>query len=347
MAEVTLSSDELYGVCLDLLRGVGSPDDLAGVVATGLHGANLAGHDSHGLVRLPRYLRDARDGLIHPTVRAEVVRRHGATACVSARRGWGQPAARLASETASEIADAHGVGAVILQDSPHVGRMADYVELIAARGQIGMTVTNASPNVAPFGGRDRRLGTDPIAFAIPRAGGRPPIVVDFATSVRAEGKVRVARAAGRTVPPGTLIDRDGRPSVDPEDYYAGGALLPAQEHKGYALAVAIEGLGGILSGMGPAMTPAYGGGNGMFVMALEVEAFISVEQYMRQVEEMAEALETAPTAPGVERVLLPGQPELLSAERRRREGIPIADATLDELRELADGLGVRLSAPSA
>ncbi|HJS93191.1 MAG TPA: Ldh family oxidoreductase, partial [Solirubrobacteraceae bacterium] len=235
-----------------------------------------------------------------------------------------------------------GVGAVILQDSPHVGRMADYVELIAARGQLGMTVTNARPNVAPFGGRARRLGTDPIAFAIPRAGGRPPIVVDFATSVRAEGKVRVARAAGRTVPAGTLIDAEGRPSINPEDYYNGGALLPAEGHKGYALAVAIEGLGGILSGMGPAMLPAYGDGNGMFVMALEIEAFISVEHYMGQVEEMAQALESTPTAPGIERVLLPGQPELLSAERRRREGIPIAEATMSELRELAAELGATL-----
>ena len=272
-----------------------------------------------------------------------MVRRRGATACVSARRGWGQPAARLAAQTAAEIAAELSAGAVALQDSPHVGRMADYVELIATRGQVGMTVTNSRPNVAPFGGRDRRLGTDPIAFAIPRPEGRPPIVVDFATSVRAEGKVRVALAAGRKVPPGTLIDRDGRRSEDPEDYYAGGALLPAERHKGYALAVAIEALGGILSGMGPAMIPAYGGGNGMFIMALEVEAFVSVEQYMRQVEEMAAALERAPTAPGVEQVLLPGQPELLSAERRRHEGIPIAEATMDELRELAGELGVNLT----
>jgi LDH2 family malate/lactate/ureidoglycolate dehydrogenase len=339
VTEVTLSAEGLHGICVELLRAVGTPDDLAEVVAGGLSAANLAGHDSHGLVRLPAYLRDARDGKIQPAVRAEVARRRGATACVSARWGWGQPAARLAAQTAAEIAGEQGVGAVILQDSPHVGRMADYVELIAARGQLGMTVTNARPNVAPFGGRTRRLGTDPIAFAIPRAEGSPPIVVDFATSVRAEGKVRVARAAGRSVPPGTLIDREGRPSNDPEDYYAGGALLPAEGHKGYALAVAIEALGGILSGMGPAMLPAYGDGNGMFVMALEVEAFISVEQYMRQVEEMAQALEGTPTAPGVEHVLLPGQPELRSAERRRREGIPIAEATMDELRELARELG--------
>ncbi|MBV9803591.1 MAG: Ldh family oxidoreductase [Solirubrobacterales bacterium] len=344
MAEVRLSGQELHGICMGLLRGVGTPEDLAEIVAGGLCDANLAGHDSHGLVRLPMYLRNAIDGKIKPPVRPEVVRRRAATACVSARWGWGQPAARLAAQTAAEIAGELGVGAVVLQDSPHVGRMADYVELIAAEGHLGMTVTNSGPNVAPFGGRDRRLGTDPIAFAIPRAEGAPPIVVDFATSVRAEGKVRVARAAGRSVPPGTLIDVEGRPSVNPEDYYAGGSLLPAEGHKGYALAVAIEALGGVLSGMGPSMIPAYGGGNGMFVMALEVEAFLPVKQYVDHVEAMAKALRSAPTAPGVERVLLPGEPELLSAERRRREGIPIAPATMDELHELAGELGVTLGA---
>ncbi|MFZ0379440.1 MAG: Ldh family oxidoreductase [Solirubrobacteraceae bacterium] len=346
MAEVRLSGEELERVCVELLCAVGTPPDLALVVAEGLRDANLAGHDSHGLVRLPQYLERARQGVIEPAARAEVVRRRGATASVSAHRGWGQPGARLAARTAAEIAGELGVGAVVLQESPHVGRMADYVELIAAGGHLGMTVTNATPNVAPFGGRDRRLGTDPIAFAIPRPEGRPPIVVDFATAVRAEGKVRVARAAGATVPPGTLIDRDGRPSNDPEDFYAGGALLPAEGHKGYALAVAIEALGGILSGMGPAMIPAYGAGNGMFVLALEVGAFISVERFMGQVEEMAEALEGAPTAPGVDRVLLPGQPELLTAERRRHDGIPIAEATWREVLDAASELGVVLPQPS-
>jgi hydroxycarboxylate dehydrogenase B len=340
--EVTLTGDELQRVCVALLSAVGTPGDLAVIVAGGLRDANLAGHDSHGLVRLPQYLQRAREGTIEPAARAEVVRRRGATACVSARRGWGQPAARLAARTAAGIAGELGVGAVILQESAHVGRMADYVESIAAEGQLGMAVTNATPNVAPFGGRDRRLGTDPIAFAIPRPERRPPIVVDFATSVRAEGKVRVARAAGRKVPPGTLIDRDGRPSDDPEDFYAGGALLPAEGHKGYGLAVAIEALGGILSGMGPAMLPAYGAGNGMFVLALEVDAFIPVERFMGQVEDMAQVLEDTPPAPGVERVLLPGEPELRSAERRGREGIPVAEATWREVCELADELGVAL-----
>jgi LDH2 family malate/lactate/ureidoglycolate dehydrogenase len=171
----------------------------------------------------------------------------------------GSPAGCLAAETAGDL----GVGAVVLQESPHVGRLADYVELIARTGRVGMAVVNAWVRVAPFGGRDRRLGTDPIAFAIPRAGTQRPIVVDFATSVLAEGKLKVALADGAAVTPGAIIDADGNPTEDPADFYAGGSLLSAQGHKGYGLAVAIEALGGALSGMGPAMIPGYRDGNGL------------------------------------------------------------------------------------
>lgn len=233
MPAVILTSEQLHQVLVDVLQALGTPDDLARIVAGGLRNANLEGHDSHGLLRLPWYAQGVREGRVHPEARAGVARRRGAVASVSTRWGWGQPAASLAAQTAAELAGEHGVGAVVLQDSPHVGRLSDYVELIAARGRVGMAVANTGVIVAPFGGRDRRLGTDPIAFAIPRAQGRRPIVADFATSVIAEGKVRVALAAGLPVPPGAVIDSEGRPSDDPEAFFAGGSLLPAQGYKGY------------------------------------------------------------------------------------------------------------------
>ncbi len=340
MAEVSISSEDLHRLCLDLLLALRTPQDLARVVAGALHGANLAGHDSHGVIRMPEYAQRVREGKIDPGARPEVVRRRGAGACVSARRGWGQPAGCLAAETAAEIAGELGVGAVVLQESPHVGRLADYVELIAGKGRVGMAVVNAWVRVAPFGGRDRRLGTDPIAFGIPRAGTQRPIVVDFATSVLAEGKLKVALADGAAVAPGAIIDADGNPTEDPADFYAGGSLLSAQGHKGYGLAVAIEALGGALSGMGPAMIPGYRDGNGMFVLALEPEAFTPADRFLSQVEEMAEALLSAPAAPGAQAVVLPGDPEARSAERRLRDGIPIAEKTWVQLRRLADELGV-------
>jgi LDH2 family malate/lactate/ureidoglycolate dehydrogenase len=338
MSEKTLTASELRDLCLGLLRGLETPQDLAEVVAGALVEANLTGHDSHGLIRMPAYAQAVREGKVHPGSRATIARRRGATACVSARRGWGQPAARLAADTAAELAAEHGVGAVVLQESPHVGRLADYAERIAAAGYLSMTVTNALVNVAPFGGRDRRLGTDPIAFGIPRAAGRPPIVSDFATSVVAEGKLQVARAHGRKVAAGTIIDRDGNPSEDPNDFYAGGALLPAQGYKGYGLAVAIEALGGALSGMAPAMLPAFGDGNGMFLLALD--AFVAVDRFVSQIEEMAEALLGAPTAPGTDEILLPGQLERRTREQRMRDGVTVAGEIWDAVRLLADELGV-------
>ncbi len=243
MDEQTASASQLHGFCLAALQAMGTPDELSQVVAEALVGANLAGHDSHGLARLPAYAQTVRDGKLHPDARASVVRRRGATASVSAHRGWGQPAARLAADTAADLAREQGVGAIVLQESPHVGRLGDYAERIATAGQLSMVVTNAWVSVAPFGGRDRRLGTNPIAFGVPRAAPRPPIVSDFATSVVAEGKLQVARAYGRSVPPGTIVDSDGRPTEDPNAFYDGGALLPAQGYKGYGLAVAIEALG--------------------------------------------------------------------------------------------------------
>lgn len=342
-----LTSEQAQETLLVLLRALGTPEDLALIVAEALRGANLEGHDSHGMLRMSKYSASVREGRVHPQARAEVVRRHGATACVSARWGWGQPAARLAAQTASEIAGELGVGAVVLQDSPHIGRLADYVELIAAEGRIGMALTNTGAIVAPFGGRERRLGTDPIAFAIPRARGRRPLMVDFATSVIAEGKVRVAAAAGQPVPPGSVIDREGAPSEDPQALFAGGALLTAQGHKGYGLAVAIEALGGAMSGMGPAMIPDFGHGNGAFMLALEIEAFAGVARFARQIEEMAESLKSSAPMPGATEVLLPGEPEQRSAERRLREGIPVAEPIWAELSGIADELGVTLPVPVA
>ncbi|MFZ0090316.1 MAG: Ldh family oxidoreductase [Solirubrobacteraceae bacterium] len=340
MDERTLSASDLHELCLALLRGLDTPDDLAAIVAQALRNANLAGHDSHGLVRMPAYAQSVRDGKVIPQARAEVVRSHGATAAVSARRGWGQPAGRVAADTAVSLAHQHGVGAVVLQESPHVGRLADYAERVAGAGQLAMIVTNAWVNVAPFGGRDRRLGTNPIAFGIPRGTDQPPIVSDFATSVVAEGKLQVARAYGRPVAPGTIVDSEGRPTEDPEDFYGGGALLPAQGYKGYGLAVAIEALGGALSGMAPAMLPSYGDGNGMFVLALQIDAFVALEQFVGQVEEMAAALVAAPTAPDADEILLPGDVELRTTQRRARDGVPIPGQTWEEVVALAGELGV-------
>jgi len=338
-----LSEQELREFTLDVLTRLGTPPDAAEVVCNTLVGANLVGHDSHGVLRLTTYAQWVREGLIRPTVEPQVVRRQGATAHVDGGWGWGPVGARLAAATAIDLARSYGVGAVTLDHCAHIGRMGEYVEMMAAAGMTGMAVCNHYPSVAPFGGRERMLGTNPFAFGAPGgaeagAPAGPPVIVDFATAGVAEGKLRVARAKGERVGPGLIVDCDGQPSQEPDAFYAGGALLPFGGHKGYGIGLMVEILGGILSGAAPGVLPIFAGANGSLFLALNVGAFVAPEVYAAQMGELARTIGGSQPAAGGERVLLPGEPERLTAQRRKVEGIPIPEATWDELRALRQSI---------
>lgn len=345
MSFVVLTAGELRALATRMLVALGTPEDLAGVVAESLLNANLAGHDSHGLGRLPAYADSVRRGKVRPDQRALVVSIRGATGRVCARWGWGQPAARLAVKTVTDIASARGAGAVVVQDCPHIGRLAEYAGLIAARGQLGMVLTNAVALVAPFGGTGRALGTNPVAFGIP-CDGHPAIVPDFATSVVTEGKLELVQAEGRDAEPGTIITADGDPTTKTADFFDGGALLPAQGHKGYGLSLAVEVLGGVLSGMGPSPLDSFGGGNGVFMLALDIPCFVNPAQFTRQVGQLAGALRAAPAgSAGGGQVRLPGEPGIQTTAERQRNGIPIPQMIWDDIHQLAEELHVRLPQP--
>ena len=215
--------------------------------------ANLRGHDSHGVIRIPQYAEAVKSGGIDPKSPVTVVAETGVTARLDGGRGFGQVVARRGIELAIAKATASGLSAVTLSRTTHVGRLADYAEMAATQGLVGMLWVNAvhGLNVAPWGGAARRLGTNPHAIGIPGAGG-PAMVLDFATSVVAEGKMRVKKNRKQQAPPGWFIDAGGRPATDPEIFYGDpvGSLLTAGEHKGYGLSLAVEILGGILSGTG-------------------------------------------------------------------------------------------------
>jgi uncharacterized oxidoreductase len=201
---------------------------------------------------------------------------------------------------------------------------------------------NHYPNVAPFGSRERVMGTNPIAWSVPRASGFEPIVVDFATSAVAEGKLRVARAKGETVAPGLIIDREGRPSQNPIDFYDGGALLPFGGHKGYGLSLMVELLGGGLSGAAPSILSEFAGSNGTLMIALNISAFIPLEQYIAQVEAFCARIKAAVPAEGFSEALLPGEPESRTRQHRLTEGIALPEATWQEFLTLAGELEVSL-----
>ena len=338
----TITAEALRHHVQAILEATGTPPDLAQVVSEALVEANLAGHDSHGVLRLPQYIEMVRKGQVKPAARASLLGRQQATARVDGARGWGQPAARLATDTVIGLAQEYGVGMVTIDHCNHIGRVGEYVERMAQAGLIGLTLCNVGAAVAPFGGRQARMGTNPMAWGIPRGAGQDPLVVDFATSVVAEGKLRVARAKGEQVPPGQIIDRDGQPSTEPADFYDGGALLPFGGYKGYGLSVMIELVGGALSGMGPSMAPRYQHGNGTMLMALNIANFVSPEQFAAEADEYCDSLHATPTVAGFSEVLLPGEPEMRSRRQRRAAGIPLPETTWQSIQALADELKLTL-----
>jgi uncharacterized oxidoreductase len=293
--------------------------------------ANLRGHDSHGVRRLVPYLEAVEDGRVDPAAEPEVTTRRGAIVIVDGRGGFGQPAARLAATELTSLAREHGVAAAAIQRANHVGRLGEWVEQLADDGLIGIAFCNAEPTVAPFGGSERRLGTNPIAWATP---GKPPLVMDWSTATMPEGKLAVARARGEKVPHGVIVDQNGEPSRDPADFYAGGALLPLGAHKGSGLSVMIQLVGGALAGTG-----VFGeqgeAANGTVLIALDPAAF--TDDFDDEAQEFTAALAATRPARGFDAVLVPGEIERRTRARRAQEGVPLPAATWSELEALKGG----------
>lgn len=335
-----VSAEQLRELSTALLVSCGTPDGHASIVADGLVNANLAGHDSHGVLRLPGYLAGVEQQHVMPQNPPRLVSTSGATAIVDANHGWGQPAMWLATETLSDLAREFGVAAAVVQNSYHIGRAAPYVEWLAERGIVALAMANAAPAVAPFGGSKRVLGTNPIAWAVPRSEDKPPVSFDVATAGIAEGKLRVARAKGMPVPEGNVIDHEGRPTTDPHDFYAGGALLPFGGHKGSGFSLLAQFLGRGLAGMNPSAYDGPRGVNGPLIIAIDVSRFADPADFRSEIEAQCELVTECPPREGVVAVQLPGEPELDTREERLRDGVPLPDATWHELRDLAAQQGV-------
>lgn len=342
-----LTPEALTGFVRRIFKAAGASDDIARLVSRSLVASNLAGHDSHGVVRVGQYLDSIAAGELDPRATPAVVRETEVMALLDARRGFGQVAARRAMLIAVDKAKAQGLAATTLFNCGHIGRVGEWVQMAADQNLIGLGFCNgghAGGYVAPYGGAARRLGTNPLAAAIPLQG-REPVVLDFATSVRAEGKVRIARNQGRPVPGGWIVNAEGRPTTDPNDLYAGGMLLPAGEYKGYGLSLLVEFLGGVLTGDGCPALPGYRKGNGVLFLALAIDAFRPLDDFLAEGAALAEAVKATPPAPGFDEVLLPGEPETRAARQRRATGIEIDGATWGQLTGAATALGVAIPAP--
>lgn len=322
----------------EVLQALGTPQDAAALVAESLVGANLVGHDSHGIVRLREYASFVDRGLVVPDARPLIASAFGAVQVVDGAHGWGQLAGRFAVETAAHAATEHGIAAVAIRNCNHIGRIGEYAEQLAERGFASIIWCNADPSVAPFGGIQRMLGTNPFAVGIPVEGSHP-FILDFATAATAEGKLRVARATGASAEPGSVIDAHGRPSTDPNAFYEGGALLPFGGHKGYGLSMFIELLGGALSGNHPSVTSRYEIGNGAVLIAMRPEAFEAMD-FAADVQDTIDALRASTPADPARPVLVPGDVEAAQRDRRR-ELVPVAEEIWADVRRLRDELTAR------
>jgi uncharacterized oxidoreductase len=335
---------------IEIFKAFDAPDEEARSVSELLVEANLTGYDSHGVIRIPRYVQGLRSGRIKPGAAVQVLDDRPSTAVVDGNWGFGQIVAQKAMRIAIEKAATAGISSVGIRRCNHVGRLNTYSEMAARRGMIGIAVCNSSPHVAPFGGRDGLLGTNPICVAIP-AGDAPPFVLDMATSVHAHGRVMVRKARGDPCPEGWLLDSEGQPTRDPAVLDAGGTIRPLggeAGYKGYGLSLVVDVLGGILTGAGSSSSEAYRsravyGGNGVFMIVLNIENFLSLNEFQRRFDGLLRRVKTSRTAPGFPQILVPGEPERRVRERRSREGIFVEAATWTELRSIAGQLRIDIS----
>jgi len=308
-------------------------------------GANLVGHDSHGIILIPTYIDRIKAGHIVPGAPWKIVQETPTTTVVDAHWGFGYYCTDKAMKLTIEKAKASGVAACTIFRQSHIGRLASYPLMAAAEGMIALITADSGRSakaVAPFGGAKARLGTNPLCFAVP-SNLEGPLVFDMATSAAAAGKINVATARKEQVPPGWLIDSEGRPSTDPLVLKQGGALLPvggAEGYKGTGLAVIVEILSGLLTGLGFGVDPTGRHNDGCFMAVFDVAKFRDPAVFKQEVTDFANYLKATPPAEGFKEVFYPGEVEFRKEQDRRKNGIPVEDATYATLVKLATGYGI-------
>ena len=347
MTQVTLlAADVLETLARDLLSAAGASGSEAEIVAEHLVTSSLLGHDSHGILRLPEYLGLVEEGSIVPGAEITVERRSVTSAVVDCGLGFGPVGGVRAIETAIELATESGTGCVVTRRCNHVARLGAYVQLAAERGLVALATCNSPIHghfVLPVGGREGRLATNPIAYAFPTDG--DPILADFSTSVAPEGKIRVYRNRGESLPEGWVQDAEGHPTTDPDAFYGPprGGILPlggVAAHKGYALGLFVELLGSSLAGL--ACDDPGSGGNGVCFVVIDPARFVDLDAYRPLVAGTRDYMKSAEPVAGVEEVLVPGELEFRARRQRLAEGVPIDPVAWGQIVEHAGRLGVEV-----
>ncbi|OYW22871.1 MAG: dehydrogenase [Planctomycetales bacterium 12-60-4] len=344
----TLSPASLTEFTQALFVAAGVSTENARIVSESLIEANLRGHDSHGVMRVPFYIGSLKNGKLDPHAALVVEKESPASLVCDGGWGLGQVIARDLMQRLIAKCATSAVACATLKRSTHIGRLGEYAELAAAHGFMSMIVANthgAAQRVAPVGGKRPRLGTNPICIGMP-GGAEGPFVFDIGTSATAEGKVRVKKIAGQPVPLGWILDPDGKPTTDPNQLYGDppGTILPLggdQAYKGFGLAFMIEMMCGGLSGAQCAYpNPPAPVGNAAFFFVLNPEFFGGQEHLRQEVTQLEQYVRSVPLIDGVKEVFLPGDPERRAMTQRAAQGIPLDDGNWKALLDLAQQLGV-------
>lgn len=338
--------DVLRSFLTEVLQRGGALREEAELVADALVCADLRGVHSHGVVRSAVYLERLQAGSIRAGAQLSVVRDAGAAVLYDAGSGFGIVAAARAMDLAVERATQYGVGAVGVRNSNHCGMLAYFTLRAIGRGAVGIALSNADAQVAPFGARTRFLGTNPMSVGIP-AGEEPPVVLDMATSEVSHGRIRAAAVRGESIPPTWALGPDGRPTADPHEALRG-ALLPFGGAKGSALALVLDVLAGLLTGArsGPEITPLYEElhrpqGVGHLMIALWPDAFCGLSALRERVDRLVRQVRALPPAEGFDRVWLPGEMEHRRDLEGRRIGVPLPEEAVQALQEVARAVGLQ------
>jgi uncharacterized oxidoreductase len=310
----TVPADRLEKIAATLLQGAGASEEEATITARHSIGANLAGHDSHGIIQIPIYIDRVNKEHIVPGAPFDIIREKPTTTVIDGNWGFGYVVSEKAMQITIDKAKKNGVAATTVFRQSHVGRVADYPLMAAKEGLIGMMTADSgrSPkSVVPFGGREPRLGTNPISIAMP-SNLDGPFHIDMATSAAAAGKLKVAQSRGTSIPEGWVLDKDGNPSTD----------------------------SGILTGLGFGVEPSGRHNDGVFMAAFQVDAFKDLEEFKQEVTEFAAYLKDTPRAAGFDEIFYPGELEYLRTQKGLAEGITVEDATWEKLVALAKEYGV-------
>ncbi len=342
MTEITIKVENLNSFVIDLTTKTGLTRSDAGILAESLIDADLKGIRSHGLIRLPVYIRRMESGVIDTAKRVEVVKEKGSIRILNANHGLGQVAGMGGMEMAMTAAKESGVGICGIFNSNHFGTLGYYTELASKAEMIGLAITNTFPIMAPLGGKEKVIGNNPFAISVPRSRDFP-ITYDVATSTVAYGKIMVAQREAKKIPLGWALDSDGTPTDNPDEVILrNGSLTPFEKHKGYGLAFVLEILAGVLTGasFGRQIHSMFDlkefAGLGHFMMAIDIEHFMALENFYDRLEKFVQGIKLSRLAKGAEEILIPGELEHRNKRVNMGNGLAYDLSLIEEINMLAE-----------